>query len=138
MRSPEPLVFLRWQLHPRPTGRRRFAAAYLTALSATAISSVIISLAHLMSTSCSTQGIACLSVYFRGIGIGVVAGVGALLAGTIMLKLGGRFFLVLAASIPLVALIAALLHATPLAWPAMIIFASAVPAAATWLSEKLA
>ncbi|QGN33549.1 hypothetical protein [Microlunatus sp. Gsoil 973] len=132
---------MRWMLRPEPTGRRRFAAAYLNAAAGTAVFLIIFGITMLATDSCQRDpvtGAACLAVYFRGVVLAIIGGLLATLGFAIFLKLGLRFAIGLVALAAPVVLIIQLLSLSGVhPWPYALAVLAGVPAAAAWFTGRL-
>lgn len=141
MRSPVHPALMRWALREEPTGRRRLAAAYLTAAAGAATGLVIIGITLLATRHCQTTGgadLGCIGWFFRGFGLSIVGGVVATAGLAIFIKLGFRYvagLLAFAAPVLLIGQLLSILGAEPGRY---VLFALVgVPAAASWLSARV-
>lgn len=141
MRSPVHPSLARWALREQPTGRHRVALAYLTAAVGAAISLVIIGVTLLSTRHCQLTGganLGCLAGFFHGLGLSVIAGLIVVSGLAVFIKLGLRFvagLLAFAAPVLLCAQLLSILGVEPR--PYVLVALVGVPAAASWLSERL-
>lgn len=141
MRSPVHPALMRWALREEPTGRRRLAAAYLTAAAGAATGLVIIAITLLATRHCQTTGgagLGCIGWFFRGFGLSFVGGVVVSAGLAIFIKLGFRYvagLLAFAAPVLLISQLLSIFGAEPK--PYVLFALVGVPAAASWLSARL-
>ncbi len=136
MRSPEPAALLEWTLRPRPTGRRRFAFAYLVAAAGVTVAALIVGITALLGDNCATGGFGCLGLFFRGIALAAVLGLAILLGLSLLAKLGWMYFLGLMAFAPPLILVGVGLVDLGLpAMPFTLLALTGVPAVAAWFSH---
>lgn len=140
MRSPHPSL-LRWALHPEPAGRRRLVAAYLTATAGLVAALIVLGITYLVVRQCQTggaTGFGCMSPFFRGLGVSIIAGLVVTVGASVVVKLGLRFVLGLLAFAAPVLLVTQLLSILGVeSRPYALIVLAGVPAAASWISGRM-
>ncbi|GAB3922717.1 hypothetical protein GCM10011575_43630 [Microlunatus endophyticus] len=136
---------MRWVIRPAPDGRRRLAAAYLTAAAGAGVGLSILATTVFARGYCRAPdgngilaGLECLSSYFHGIELSILGCTAVVLGLSILTKLGVRYAVTLVAITAPVLLITQLLALTAgVPGPFALLALVAVPAAASWLSARM-